>query len=117
MDIKELLKKYGTEIPEDKFENFDSEFRKTYKHHSELDTAQAQLTGLRTQLENANKQIESFKQMDIESIKKSADEYKAKAEQAQKEAAASISRMKRDYAINDALNKAKAKTLKLSKLC
>ncbi len=43
---------------------------------------------LQTQLDEANKTIKSFKDMDIESIKKSADEWKNKAEQAEKERAA-----------------------------
>lgn len=47
-------------------------------------TKQTELDGVKTQLTEANKQIESFKGMDVEAIKKSADEYKTKFEEAEK---------------------------------
>lgn len=49
-----------------------------------LTTQKAELDGIKTQLTEANKQIESFKGMDIEGIKKAADEYKSKFEEAEK---------------------------------
>lgn len=50
--------------------------------------SQAEFTAVQNQLAEANKAIQSFKDMDIDGIKKSADEWKQKAEaleQAQKE--------------------------------
>lgn len=50
--------------------------------------SEADYTALQNQLSEANKTIQSFKDMDIDGIKKSADEWKQKAEaleQAQKE--------------------------------
>lgn len=53
-----------------------------YKTESEnLKTTNAQQ---KTQLDEANKQIESFRGMDIEGIKKAADDYKAKYEESEK---------------------------------
>jgi hypothetical protein len=57
-------------------------------HKAKITTAQTELDGVKKQLTDANAQIESFKGMDIEGVKKSADEWKTKAEQAQAEAAA-----------------------------
>ncbi len=45
---------------------------------------QTELDGVKTQLTEANKQIEAFKGMNIEDIKKSAEDYKTKFEEAEK---------------------------------
>ena len=67
---------------------------------------------LRTQLEGANKQIESFKGMDVAAIQKAADEYKAKFEQAEKEAADKIAKLEFSHALEGALSGAKARNAK-----
>jgi hypothetical protein len=54
------------------------------KHKAEAETAKTTLNQTKTQLDEANKQIESFKGMDVEGIKKAADEWKAKFEEADK---------------------------------
>jgi len=78
----------------------------------ELDT---QFGNLQKQFEDANKQIESFKSMDVEGIKKAADEWKAKAEQAEKDAKEQISKLKFETALDGALASAKAKNPKAVK--
>jgi predicted nucleic acid-binding Zn-ribbon protein len=85
------------------------------KHKTALETAQAESSGLKAQLDEANKAIEGFKGMDIEGVKKSADEWKSKAEQAQVEAAKQISSLKFDHALEGALTGAKAKNAKAVK--
>ncbi|MDE6005710.1 MAG: phage scaffolding protein [Oscillospiraceae bacterium] len=45
--------------------------------------SEAEYIALQNQLNDANKTIQSFKDMDIESIKKSAEDWKQKAEQAE----------------------------------
>lgn len=82
------------------------------KNKTSLATAQAELEGVKKQLAEANTQIESFKGMDVEGVKKSADEWKAKAEQAQAEAASQIAALKFDHALGEALSGAKAKNAK-----
>lgn len=54
------------------------------KHKTDAETTKTALNQSKTQLDEANKQIESFKGMDVESIKKTADEYKTKFEEAEK---------------------------------
>lgn len=68
-------------------------------HKSKATTAQAEVTGLQTQLSEANTQIESFKGMNIDQIKASADEWKTKAETAQSESASAILKIKQDHAL------------------
>lgn len=82
------------------------------KNKTSLATAQAELDGVKKQLAEANTQIESFKGMDVEGVKKSADEWKAKAESSQAEAAAQIQSLKFDHALEGALTGAKAKNAK-----
>jgi len=54
---------------------------------------QTELDGVKTQLSEANKQIESFKSMDVEGIKKAADDYKTKFEEAEKNHKAEIDKI------------------------
>lgn len=52
----------------------------TDKSNQEIETLKTELTGIKSQLNDANTQIQGFKDMDIEGIKKSADEWKTKYE-------------------------------------
>lgn len=61
------------------------------KYKSDAETLKTTTEQQKTQLEEANKAIEGFKAMDIDSVKKSADEYKTKFEQAEKDHAAKLS--------------------------
>lgn len=88
-------------------------------HGKGLEPFKAQVTDLTKQLEaagtqltEANKQIEGFKGMNVDEIKKSADEYKAKFEQAQKDATDQLAALKFDHALEAALTGAKAKNPK-----
>src|SRR3989304_3141283 len=74
--------------------------------------AQAELGTLKTQPAEAGTTIEGFKKLDVDGIKKAADEWKTKAEQAQAEATKQVSALKFDYALNEALTGAKAKNAK-----
>ena len=71
--------------------------------------------GLKTQLAEANKQIDGFRDLDIEGVKKQADEWKAKAEQAQKDAEKQLAELKFDHALDAKLSGAKAKDAQLVK--
>jgi len=79
---------------------------------SKLTTAETELSSLKKQLEEANQQIESFKGMNIDQIRAAAEEWKAKAEQAQKDAQAQIQQLKFEHALDQALAGAKAKNVK-----
>jgi len=72
----------------------------------------ADYDGLKTQLTDANKTIEGFKAMDIDGIKKAADDWKAKAEKAETDAAAKIADMQFDGLLSGAVSAAKGKNAK-----
>jgi hypothetical protein len=84
-------------------------------HKTKLTEAEKQAEALQGQLTEANKAIEGFKDLDVDSIKKTADDWKAKAEQAQTEAQAEIEKLKFDHALEGALSGAKAKNPKAVK--
>lgn len=72
----------------------------------------ADYESIKEQLTAANKQIEEFKGMDIDGVKKAAEEWKAKAEQAEKDAAQRIADMEFDNVLKDAITAAKGKNAK-----
>ena len=70
---------------------------------------------VKTQLSDANKAIEDFKGMDIEGVKKSAEDYKAKFEQAEADATKRMSDLQFSHALDAALSGAKSKNAKAVK--
>jgi hypothetical protein len=84
-------------------------------HKAKLVAAQAEAESLKAQLTEAGTAIENFKKLDVDGIKAAADDWKLKAEQAQKDAATQLSALKFDHAIDAALSGAKAKNAKAVK--
>ena len=80
-----------------------------------LEAIQKENEALKNQIQIANEQIEDFKSMDIESIKKSADEYKNKFEQSETERKKEIDKMNLQYAVDLGLVKAGARNTKATK--
>lgn len=85
------------------------------KLENDLSTKETEIETIKGQLNEANAQIESFKEMDIEGIKKAADDYKAKSEQAEIDAQAKIEELQFSHALDKALSGAKAKNSKAVK--
>ena len=98
------------------------------KVNQDLEKYKAENEGLKTQLSEANTQIQSFKEMDIDGIKASAEEWKKKYETDTKALNEKIAAKDYDYAIKDfmsnykfidddvketVINKFKAKEFKL----
>ena len=71
------------------------------KYKSLSETQKTQLTETQKQLDEANKQINDFKEMDVESIKKSAEEYKQKFEQAQRDSEIKVKEMQYDADVSN----------------
>lgn len=67
---------------------------------------------IKKQLGEANTTIEGFKKLDIEGIKKAADDWKAKAEQAEKDATAKVAEMEFSGRLDGAIVAAKGKNAK-----
>jgi hypothetical protein len=82
---------------------------------TQINTKNEELKTAREQLGEANETINGFKAMDIESIKKAADDWKQKAEKAESDAAAKISQIQFDSLLESTLSTAKAKNAKAVK--
>ncbi len=67
---------------------------------------------LKARLEEAGKTIESFKGMDVEAVRKEADGWKAKAEQAERDAAAKVAAMQFTHALESAIARAGGRSAK-----
>lgn len=91
------------------------EQKKAEKVIQERDSYKLKAESLETQVNDANTEIQKFKDMDIDRIKKAADDWKETAEKAKADADKQISQMKFDYALSAALTGAKAKNAKAVK--
>lgn len=111
---REQLKEMG--LAEDVIDKIMAENGKDVEAEKAKTTAkETELKNLSTQLTDANKQIESFKGMDVEGIKKAADDWKTKYETAKADAEKELGALKLDTAVERALTAAKTKNPKLAK--
>ncbi len=85
------------------------------KAKGDLAAKETELESAKKQLKTANAEIESYKSMDVEGIKAAADDYKAKFEQAEKDAKAKLEKLQFEHALENALVAAKAKNAKAVK--
>lgn len=99
MDIFEMLKNAGAEVPEDKREAFNTEFRKTYKSEAEVakkvSVAEKERDSWKVRAETAEETLKGFEGKDFEGIIKDRDAWKEKFEKLetdQREAAAKAER-------------------------
>lgn len=72
----------------------------------------ADYDAIKEQLAAANKQIEEFKGMDIDGVRKTAEEWKAKAEQAERDASERIAEMEFNGTLREAITAAKGRNVK-----
>jgi hypothetical protein len=79
------------------------------KHKSAAEASKVEADGLKGQLAEANKQIEAFKELKPEDLKKAADDYKTKYETALADSKKQLDALKFDHAMDAALTGAKAK--------
>lgn len=82
------------------------------KHKNDLATQKQEFDAMKTQLADANKQIESFKGMNYEEIKQKAQEWEEKFKKAESENQGKLDALKFDHALDAALTGAKAKNAK-----
>lgn len=99
MDIFELLKNAGVEVPEDKKEAFNTEFRKAYKSEAEVtkkvSAAETERDNWKERAEIAEETLKGFDGKDFDGITKDRDAWKEKFEKLeaeQKEATAKAER-------------------------
>lgn len=80
------------------------EKKKTTSIQNKLDTANTELTTVKEQLATANTTIQSYKDMDIEGIKQSAEEWKTKYEEDTKKLQDDLKAKDYDYAVKEYMN-------------
>lgn len=107
--LKNIL---GDSYTEDIDKKVSSEIGKGFVSKADFNTKNEELKTTQGQLADANKTIDGFKSMDIEGIKKAADDWKQKAEQAEKEAAVKIADMEFDGLLSGAVSSAKGRNAK-----
>lgn len=83
---------------------------------SEVETKDTELASLKEQLGLANQQIESFKDLDVEGIKKAAEEYKTKFEETKQQSQKEIENLKFEHMLESKLVNAGAKNVKAAKV-
>lgn len=101
--MREFLK--GLELDKETIDTIMAEHGKIITELKEKTSSlESDIKSKEEQIKTANTEIESYKNMDIESIKKSADDYKTKFEQAEESYKEEL--RKRDYsdAIKEAIN-------------
>jgi hypothetical protein len=109
-DLKKLLGDSATDEAIDKIMSLHG--ADVESHKGKLTTAQTEIDGLKGQLTEASAAIEGFKKLNPEQLQAAADDWKAKAEQAQTDAAAQVATLKFDHALESALTGAKARNPK-----
>lgn len=108
---REFLK--GLELPDEAIEKIMTEYGKDIEKYKAADeTAKAEIEGLKTQVAEANAQIEEFNGLDVEAIKAKSEEWKTKYEQAQADAEKKLEQVQFDHALDSALSGAKARNAK-----
>lgn len=105
MDIFEMLKNAGVEIPEDKKDAFNTEFRKTYKSEAEVakkvNAAEKERDSWKERAETAEETLKGFEGKDFDSITKERDEWKKKFEKLEDEQSKAKQEAELEAAIND----------------
>ncbi len=70
---------------------------------------------VKNRLEEADAQLQAFRDMDIDGLKKTADDWQKKAQKAEATAQQSLERLRFEYALDAALSAAKVKNIKAVK--
>jgi len=86
-----------------------------YVDKDKFTAKETELSVIKEQISNANKQIEDFKKLDVEGIKAASEKYKADYEAAVAKSQADMSKLMFDFALDKALVAAKAKNPKAVK--
>ena len=82
-----------------------------HENGNDIENVKKNFTGIREQLDAANKKIEELGKLDYEGAKKLADDYKTKYEASVK----ANEKMQFDYALDSAVNAAKPRNIKAVK--
>lgn len=104
--LKELI---GESYSEELDKKVSEQLASKYESKTDYDTLSEGKKDLESRLNEANKTIEDFKVLDIEGVKKSAEEWKEKAKQAEQEAGEKIAAIEFEHQISDAIRAVKGR--------
>ena len=110
--LKNIL---GDNWTEDIDKKISAEIGKGFVAKADFNAVNEAKKAAETQLADANKTIAGYKEMDIDAIRKSAADWQAKAEQAQKDADARVAAVQFDAKLDGAITKAKGRNGKAIK--
>lgn len=110
--LKEIL---GDSYTEEIDKKVSAEIGKAFVAKGDFDAKNTEAKSFKNQLNEANKTIESFKAMDIDGVRRQAEEWKAKAEQAEKDAAEQVAAVRFDARLDTAITKARGRSTKAIK--
>ena len=92
-----------------------AEIGKGFVAKADFDAKNTELKTARGQLAAANRKIEDFEALDIETVRREAADWKQKAEQAEKDAAAQVAAVRFDTQLDAAIGKARGRSAKAIK--
>lgn len=110
--LKNIL---GDSWTEDIDKKISAEIGKGFVAKADFNAVNEAKKAAETQLADANKTIAGYKEMDIDAIRKSAADWQAKAEQAQKDADARVDAVRFDAKLDGAISKARGRNAKAIK--
>lgn len=110
--LKEIL---GDSYTEEIDKKVSAEIGKAFVAKGDFDAKNTEAKSFKNQLAEANKTIEGFKAMDIDGVRRQAEEWKAKAEQAEKDAAEQVAAVRFDAQLDTAITKARGRSTKAIK--
>lgn len=110
--LKNIL---GDSWTEDIDKKIGAELDKGFVARADFTAAEEAKKTAETQLAEANKTIAGYKEMDIDSIRKSAADWQAKAEQAQKDADERVAAVQFDAKVDGAIGKRRGRSAKAIK--
>lgn len=106
-DLEAILKEYGVEIPTDVSEAVLKEFHANYKTIAEFNKLSGKLDAATQKANEVEAALKAYDGTDPEALKKSVEEWKSKAEQAEKDYNAKLAAIERDEAIENGLKRYK----------
>lgn len=91
--IYEILKAIGVEVPEDKKADFDKEWKENYRTKEEYDKAVQKRDEYKSSLDDVQRKLDGFKDVDVEDMKSQISTWKKKFEDEQTARAADAAKV------------------------
>lgn len=105
----------GEGYTEDIDKAISAEIGRSFVAKADFDAKNTELKTARSQLTAANKKIQDFESMDIEAVRREAEQWKERAQQAEQDAAAQVEAVRFDAKLENAIAKAKGRNAKAIK--